>query len=221
MLEQKLEKKKKLPPLHSEIIAIVSWGLIMGLFGDFIIGVKNDPYGFGHWSINPLYDLIYLRIGGPLLYGNHVSVGLFLLAIPIYFALIKERNYLKAPIWLSMAFATVFLHELILQIYAVGLYGWAAIEPQLFSYYMLVLFVFFALALIFGSKLQRRKLICVSGITVLISSVTMYAYSALNYRPFTLEQFTPGPQIYSLIPNLVEIALWFIPISFWFWGRPK
>jgi hypothetical protein len=160
---------------------------------------------------------MYLRVGGPFLYGNHVLTALVICAIPIYFSC--REGYSRMPIWLSCIFATVFFHELVLQTFGVLPYGFGLIEHQLFSYYMLALFLFTVAAFKFGNGFQRKTLWRIALVTLLTSGGAMLIYWTMNYHPMTLAQFSPGPQAYSFIPNTVENILWWVPLSVWFWSK--
>lgn len=192
--------------------------LLLFLFVDFIVYSPNDKYGFGHWSFNIIWDFIYLRIAGPFLYGNHVSVGLGILAIPAYF-LYREKNLRNIGIWTICAFSMVFIHELTLQIASTLAYGYNAIVYQTFSFYMLILFISFCLSLKYGNNFQKRKIYQIGIVTTILNFSSMIIYRIFNYHPYTLNQFNAGAQVYSLIPNLVELFLWFSIIIIWFIPR--
>lgn len=212
MLVQKLGHNPILSALDSLITAL-SWGIWVGLLGDFVIGSPNDPFGFGKWSWNPFYDLMYLRIGGPFLYGNHVITALFILSVPLYFC-IKE-GYSAMPKWLTCMFATVFLHEISLQTFGYLAYG-MLVTRQIINSYILILGLFALAAFVFGNKFKRKRLYLIALVCVLSSFVAMSAYAIFNYHPLTLGTFAPGPQLYSFFPNLFENILWILPVSIWY-----
>lgn len=201
--------------LAKDSLVAISFGMLVFLIGNFLIYNPKDPYHFGQWSINPIWDILYLRTGGPLLYGNHEIVGLALCAIPIYYC-IKERSIRRLPIWLCCMFATVFLHEVVIQSFGAIPYG-ILIVHQLFNSYMLILGVFAALAFVFGTPFQKRILIYVAILCLCTSAPAMILYRVFNYYPMTLSTFSPGPQIFDFWANLFEDIYWYIPISIWFW----
>src|SRR5579863_6997933 len=91
---------------RKELIPAATYALLVGLFLNFAFESPVNSFGFGRWSLNPLWDIFYMRVGGPFLYGNHVFTGLLIISIPIYFV-IKSRNYYSVGIWTACAFATV------------------------------------------------------------------------------------------------------------------
>jgi hypothetical protein len=196
---------------------MTSWGIILFLVLDFLVSTPKDPYGFGKWSWNLFYDFMYLRIGGPFLYGNHVVTGLAICAVPIYYCI--REGYSRAPIWLCCTLGMVFFHEVVLQAFGSFVYGWNLVGYQLVSYYILILAGFTALAFIFGNRFQRKTLIIILLICVITSGITMALYGIFDYKPLVLIGFKPGPQVLDFWANFEENLLWWIPISVWFWWR--
>lgn len=215
MLEQRYGHNRLFRDIDDFIVAL-SWGLWAFLFFDFAWYTPNDIYGFGNWHLNPVWDFMYLRIGGPFLYGNHIITAIFLLSIPIYFV-IKEKSYKRMPNWLVLTFATIFIHEIFIQVFSAPVYGWGKVYFQVFSVYMIVLLIFFLIGIKIGNKFQRRalkRIVLVCGVSI---GITELFYGLLNYHPMTLAEFHPGPQVYSFIPNLIENVLWLLPILVWYY----
>lgn len=178
--------------------------------------MPNPKVPFGTWSLNPIWDFLYLRIGGPVMFGNHVITGLLILAIPIYYSI--KYGYSKVPIWLMMMFATVFIHEMVIQSFGYIPYGNLVIH-QILTNYMLYLGIFALIAVIFGNKFQRQNLFIVLITCILVPGMAMILYRIVGYYPMTLSQFSPGPQLMNFWANLLENIYWLAAILPWFVRR--
>ena len=120
------------------------------------------------------------------------------------------------PLALTLVFATVFLHEIILQFYSIGVYGISVVTNQIFSYYILILAVTLFFGYYFGNFGQRKRLRIIFALCVLFDSSIMIFYSFTRFAPYTLIEFKPGPQAMNLEANVVEISGWLIAILPWY-----
>lgn len=194
---------------------LMSWFIFADLIGNFLISSPTDPYGFGHWSIDPLWDILYLRVGGPFLYGNHEITALLIMGIPLYWCL--KKGFGKISLWLGLAFSYVFIHEILVQlIVGYPVYGWAAIQPQIESVYMLGLGMIFLISLRFADTFQKKRLIWSAFLFVGIALVIMTVYLVTGYHPYTLARFAPGPDLYGFEANLFEDLGWLLPLPLWY-----
>lgn len=190
----------------------LSWGLWLFLLLDFMVHAPGDPYGFGVWRLNPVWDFLFLRIGGPFLYGNHVVTALLLLSIaPL--GCVRD-GYRRMPVWLTMVFATVFIHEVIIQSFGYFPYG-NLVLYQMYSPYMEALAVFGVLAYAVGDQGQRRTLLRIALVCLGTEGVAMLLYAAFNYHPTTLQEFVPGPQLYDPLANGLEDFYWLAAMAPW------
>lgn len=165
-----------------------------------------------NWSWNPINDLLFARVTGPLLYGNHALVGLFLCFNIIYLTIWRKRNI---SISLVLLLATVSIHEFILLPFSTLWWGWSASSALLSTTYSFWLIAFLALALHYGTKHDRKLLGQIALICCAYFAVMDFVFFLQNFHPITLAKFSYGPDVFNPEANAVELLSWFIPFSWW------
>lgn len=160
------------------------------------------------WTLDPLWDLFYARITGPIFQTAHASSMLFILAVAadkIAPHILKTGHPSK---WMLAALSTVSMHELTLDLVkATGGIGF------LDSYrYMAYLVAFLVLSLLFCSPYQKRVLLVIGAVLLPFFILTGLAF----HLGVDVIDFNPGPYILDPTTNVVEVASWLIPSALWF-----
>ncbi len=157
-------------------------------------------------SWNPLFDFLFTRSGGPLLYANHVSSEIALLIPTTYFGLKT-----KSPKLIIVILSTCSIHELVIALnnFATGYYEFDA-------KYLGELAVFLAIALILASRPQRSTLGKVLVVTMILQALWTMAIYNFGLNTLTIIGFSRGPAFFDWRENLIEIASWILPSSVWF-----
>lgn len=213
---------------HGEVQEMNRWlkGLLEtgNLFANIIafclIGVLIINFIYGPWpsvSWNPLWDVLYVRSGGPLLYANHVSVELAMCFIAGYFML---RNRKDAWKWMVVIFSTASLHELILSVvsYPVTQSVLYLIFNPLTYRWIFWLALTLGISLVVSDSWQRKKLWQITILVACIEIIWVIAIVVIPFNPRSIIQYGPGPALLSFPENFFEVASWLIPLAWWFRG---
>jgi hypothetical protein len=199
--------------LKKELFNSLAYGLVSALFVNVVWwkGSTPDCPICGTWKLsNPFFDFFYLRIAGPILYGNHVSVALLIIAF-FFFLVFETRDYYYAVPAFAITLSCVFIHEVIVQSLSLYVYGVNAIVPQLFSWYMLFLAASFFVTLLLAVKNQQQILALFALFCFLTLFPIMTYYYFSGFHPYTLAQFRIGAQALNFTANLFEIIGWYLP----------
>ena len=156
-----------------------------------------------------------------MLYANHVSSALFILAPASYFAL-KNTKHAFSLILIILSGASI--HELLLNLVSYPIFEYQhpteiptmlnSLDINLRWFFWLT--VILAFAVVLADSKQRRKMISLSivcCIMFLVWTVIFLGWFGIN--PFTIVQYQAGPAFFDLIPNTFEVLSWFITGAWW------
>ena len=157
-----------------------------------------------------------------MLYANHLTSTVCIIATTTYFMVKNTKSPTKTML---VIFATIPIHELILDGIMGGITNWAGFNEVWASSTFFVpnfRWVFWlSLFLISGVALATTKQrIIMAKITALIAVYVSvwFLYLALSgHSPWTIIGYKPGPMFFDPIDNSIEIFSWLLPMSAWFW----
>ena len=221
----KFEIEKQIRSVKDEMVWLFKTALFYGSFGALILLWINFLYE--PWPIfsNPIKDFLFMRSGGPLLYANHVSSTIAILAVTTYFVIKQPRQVTRTMI---VILSTVSLHEIILDTvmgpvtqwagwnenYAANIQGLSSFFSMNFRWaFWLALILVLGLAL--SNKWQRRKLGKI-GLFILGYVLIWFVYLVVSHHsPWTIIEFKPGPMFLDPIDNSIEVFSWILPMGLW------
>lgn len=169
-----------------------------------LLGTLALNFAIADWRLNPLWDLTYARVEGPILFGNHAIVGLLVVGCAFYLSYPEGKILFSAVAIL----AVVGLHELIVQLLSIPLYGWALVQPQMFTNWQYVLWGCMAAFIGFSNIKQKKAFFITACVIFFYFCIVFSIYALQDFRPITLMKFAPGPQYWSLEANIVEVIGW-------------
>lgn len=187
--------------------------IVLSVFGLLWINFLYNPWP---WSWNPLYWLIFLRTGGPLLYANHVSSVVAVLSVASYFAIKNPKN---AAQWILVVLSTGSCHEMIGITETVLATSTVALQPITHLYWIDLGFVL-ALALIVSTRKQKRMMAEIALVCAVFNAAWLGVILGLHVPTLTVKGFVPGPQFFDWRENSLEVASWTVPSAWWLrWRR--
>lgn len=198
-----LSSIKKLIPWFVITVNYFGGGMLAFLWVNFLY--NPQPY----LSLNPIFDFLIVRSGGPILYANHVTSCIALLGVTTYFV-IKEPKHLAK--WCIVIFATASIHEMILDTIFVPLVGYGLFSFRWEFWLSLVLI----LALWLSNREQKKRLGYIAIVCTIYSAIWVSLVIAFHIDMRTIVIFKPGPAYYDYTENALEVFSWLIPISMWF-----
>lgn len=160
------------------------------------------------WTLNPIWDIFFARVRWPIFYEVHASSILSICFVGL-FRIIQSRGQISQ--WVSSTFATASLHELILYVFDLSLLGWNYKQPIGVAWqYATWLIVFLSIAILIGSKYQKRILFfqCIFFLMWFTIDIIVKPGSSIN-------GFFPTAQFLNPLTNVMEVMSWLIPAGFW------
>lgn len=171
------------------------------------------------WNWNPIYDILFARIRGPLFYENHASVVIFACTIAMIKIFQKGNGFDSVSHWTLAILATGSFHELTIAIEDFTIGGFRLVSITTSLNYMVWLLVFLTLGLVFLRKTERRRLILLGCFFAIIFVFSIVQLADKSFPQIMLAQtivgFNPGPNFMDPIENFAEIWTWDIPLVFW------
>ena len=164
------------------------------------------------WTLNPIHDVLFARISGPIFYMNHASVVVFLCSIGLV-RILQSRLTIIAP-WCFAIFATASIHELALggSDIIVGGFDFAglALSPK----YALYLTILLVAAIIYCKPFQRRVLVYMAiGVVSFFFTQIIWEYPGTVGS--TILGFNPTANFYNPSTNFWEVVNWLVPGAMW------
>ncbi|MDE1824350.1 MAG: hypothetical protein KGH74_03555 [Candidatus Micrarchaeota archaeon] len=160
------------------------------------------------WKLDPLWNLLYARIRGPIFYLAHSSSMLGVVAVAIIKVAPNVLKTSQPTRWIVAVFSTVSVHELDLDL--IKLTGGIGYLDSL--NYMLYLLGFLVLAFIICTPYQKRVILTIGAILIPFFILT----EMLFYIGTDVIDFNYGPDIYSPSTNAVEVSTWLTASAVWF-----
>jgi hypothetical protein len=154
-------------------------------------------------NINPLWDILFLRTGGPLFYANHVSSCVAILGVTTYFAVKEPKHVLK---WMFVIFTTASLHEFLLDL-------WGAFLP---GGYFWISFVLVG-GLLLANREQRMRMVYIALFFYIYMAMWVLSINVFHYSYLSIVQYAPGPALLSVPENIIEVVSWTVPLLLWFY----
>lgn len=194
-----------------------TFNILANVFCFGLLGVLFINFSYGPWpsvSLNPLWDILFVRSGGPFLYANHVSVELFVCIISGYFMVKNPKTAWK---WMVVIFSTASIHEMILSVvsYPVSTSVLYLIFNPFTYRWLFWLAVTLIFSLILSTQWQRKKLWQIALIVTIIESVWVLAIVLVPFNPRSIIEYGPGPAILSFPENFFEVVSWIVPLAWW------
>lgn len=167
-------------------------------------------FAWGPWPVswNLLWDFLFTRSGGPLLYANHLSSEFAIMGAAAYSALKAGRKTRTLLVVLSI----VSIHELILETDVVL----DVAHPVSDWKYIVWMSVLLVGALIIATKSQRIKLGKVAFVYSLYVLVWTIIVVTFGLNTHTIIGFTPGPAFLDWHSNALEVFSWMTAMGSWF-----
>ena len=191
--------------------------LLANILSFAVLGVLIINFLWGPWpavSSNPIWDILFVRSGGPFLYANHVSVELAVCLIAGYFMI---KNPKQAWKWIIVIFATASIHEMILSVvsYPVSTSILYLIYSPFTYRWIAWLSVTLVIAILLSNKWQRKKLWQIAVIVTVIEVIWIFAIVLVPFNPRSIIEYQPGPALLSFPENFFEVVSWLVPLFWW------
>lgn len=182
---------------------------------------------YQQWPLtwNPVFDFLFTRTGGPVFYDNHIASALAIMAVTIWFVRKSPHDAFRVTV---VIFATVSIHELILDVMMGPLTRWQALNGWIGDYspgffvlnvrWAFWLSLFLVGGLLLANRKQRRTLGMIAAVVTIYVLCWLVFLALTGHSPWTTDAYAPGPMFFDPIDNAIEIAGWMIPLSVWFWG---
>jgi hypothetical protein len=168
---------------------------------------------YANWNLNPVWDVFFARITGPVFYGAHATPLLAICLVAVYLSIFKYRSFTIPVIAL---FGTASIHELSLLGVGYLLNGllngiWFAYNNISLSYAVwLVVFLIVGLRILPNRELKTWGLIAILMLSWWSITAFLPVVSTLDPAHF-----------YNLASNVQEGVSWFLPTAIWLLPRKE
>ena len=164
---------------------------------------------------NPMWDVLFLRTGGPILYANHVASGLAIVSVTSYQ---MARHRKEAYKWVFLVFSAVSIHEMALSVTSYPIYFQQYFHiinnPLTFRWFFWLSLVLVG-AIYLANKEQRIRMFKIAIVCIVFDLLWVAAIFALNFDPVTIIQYSPGPAFLDPLPNFLEVCSWVLVAAMW------
>jgi hypothetical protein len=178
--------------------------IVDAIFGILLLLLLVDGL-IANWTWNPFYDMLIVKVQGPIFQGVHASSILAMCFVCIY-QIAKTWRTIAPARWIAVIFATGSIHEFSIQIWnnilSKNLAGDFGIT------YAIWLSVFLAIGVVIATKRQRKIL----GILAIYLFLLMGAYVGFFHDSST-QTFASGPSF--VYDSFIEVFGWVSAALVW------